>query len=131
MSTLPNTAYTGRLVGPPKSRIQAKGWFRFLSLVLTSRRWIKEVLPFDHLEQRLSAIPPVKSVTEGIFCAYSPHSRISGYGIGLTKAPWWLNVERCCRWPSRLSSAILPRASIAVIVHLPYGFRYIQPCVQP
>lgn len=49
-------------------------------------QWIKEVIPFEQLEQRLRTIPPVKSVTEGILCAYSPHSRISGYGDWLDES---------------------------------------------
>lgn len=48
--------------------------------------WIQEVIPFDPLEQRLSTLPPVKSVTEGILCAYSPHARISGYGDWLDES---------------------------------------------
>lgn len=49
-------------------------------------QWIQEVIPFDSLEERLSMIPPVKNVTEGIICAYSPHWRISGYGDWLDES---------------------------------------------
>lgn len=70
-------------------------------------QWIKEVIPFDQLEQRLSTLPPVKSITEGIFCAYSPHTRISGYGHWLDEGTL---VAQC--------QAVLPSAQSPVISRL-------------
>lgn len=49
-------------------------------------QWVKEILPYEQLSPYFSAISPGKGAAEGVFCAYSPHARISGYEAWLDES---------------------------------------------